>query len=159
MKEICQLLKIGDHAPQFESTDEKGNRVDSDSLKGQKFVLYFYPRDSTPGCTKEACSIRDNYQIFQHRKIPVFGVSGGSEQSHQRFKEKHNLPFPLLMDQDHSLAKKYSVYKWPKRVARITFLIDEKGIIEGIFGGDYGIEKVKTSEHANQIIDFWQLTK
>ena len=153
------MLTIGDQAPQFDTIDEKGNRVDSDSLRGRKFVLYFYPRDSTPGCTKEACSIRDNYQSFQDRDIPVFGVSGGSERSHQRFKEKHSLPFPLLMDQDYSLAKKYSAYGWPKRVSRITFLIDEQGIIEGIFGGSNGIDKVKTSEHAIQIIDFWKLTK
>ncbi|MFW9854814.1 MAG: peroxiredoxin [Candidatus Thorarchaeota archaeon] len=152
------MLKIGDTAPSFETTDEEGNQVDSDLLKGKKFVLYFYPRDSTPGCTKEACSIRDNYQIFQKQGIPIFGVSGGSEKSHQRFKEKNSLPFPLLMDQDLSLAKKYGVYKKPMRVTRVTFLIDEKGTIEGIFGGDHGIEKVNTSEHANQIINFWELS-
>ena len=85
------------------------------------------------------------------------GVSGGSAQSHQKFVTKYNLPFPLLMDEKYELAKKFGTYKRGKRVARVTFLINKEGIIEGIFGGDEGIDKVNTAKHAEQIIDFWKL--
>ncbi|MFX0184712.1 MAG: peroxiredoxin [Candidatus Hodarchaeota archaeon] len=151
------MLKIGDFAPSFKVETSSGQSVSSEKLKGQRFVLYFYPRDNTPGCTKEACSIRDNYQYFQNQEIPVYGVSGGSVQSHQKFIGKHNLPFPLLMDEKLELARKFGAYKRGNRVARITFLINENGKIEGIFGGDQGIEKVQTKEHAQQIISFWKL--
>ncbi|UCE14845.1 MAG: peroxiredoxin, partial [Candidatus Heimdallarchaeota archaeon] len=136
------MLKIGDVAPSFETVTESGDKVSSESLKGQKYILYFYPKDNTPGCIKEACSIRDNYQVFQASGIPVFGASGGSPQSHQKFITKYNLPFPLLMDEKLQLAKKFGAYKRGNRVSRITFLVDEKGIIEAIFGGPEGIEKV-----------------
>ncbi|MFX0052603.1 MAG: peroxiredoxin [Candidatus Hodarchaeota archaeon] len=151
------MLKIGDVAPNFETETSSGQPMSSEKLGGQRFVLYFYPKDNTPGCTIEACSIRDNYQYFLSQNIPVFGVSGGSSQSHQKFIEKYSLPFPLLMDEKLEIAKKFNAYKKGNRVARITFLIDENGIIEGIFGGDQGIEKVKTKEHAHQIIKFWKL--
>ena len=149
-------LEIGDEAPEFETTTQSGEPVSSDLLKGKKFVLYFYPRDNTPGCTKEACSRRDNYQSFLDQDILVYGSSGGTAQSHQKFIHKYNLPFPLLMDKKLELAKKFGAYKRGNRVARITFLIDEEGLIEGIFGVA-GHEKVKTSEHAEQIIQFWKL--
>lgn len=151
------MLKIGDIAPSFETITESGETVSSESLKGQKFVLYFYPKDNTPGCAKEACSIRDNYQVFQDNGIPVFGASGGSVQSHQKFITKYNLPFPLLMDENLELVKKFGAYKRGNKVSRITFLINEDGVIEGIFGGIEGIDKVKTSEHSQQIINFWDL--
>lgn len=151
-----KMLRISDVAPSFKTTTESGETVSSETLRGQKYVLYFYPRDNTPGCTKEACSIRDNYQVFQNNGIKVFGASGG--RSHQKFIEKYNLPFPILMDEKLELAKKFGAYKRGNRVSRITFLIDENGEIEGIFGGNEGVDKVKTSVHAQQIIDFWKLS-
>ncbi len=149
------MLRIGDVVPPFKASLESGDIVSSEILKGQKYVLYFYPRDNTLGCTKEACSIRDNYQVFQNNGIKVFGASGGK--SHQKFISKYNLPFPILIDEKLELAKKFGAYKRGNRVSRISYLIDENGKIEGIFGGKEGIDKVKTSVHAQQIIDFWEL--
>ena len=151
------MLKIGNQIPKFNTTTESGVTVDSETLVGKKFVIYFYPRDNTPGCTKEACSIRDSYSRFLEKDIPVYGVSGGKAKSHQKFKDKYNLPFPLLMDENLVIAKLFDAYKRGNRVARITYLIDEKGNVEGIFGGSEGIDKVKSNEHASQIIDFWKL--
>lgn len=148
------ILEIGEKAPKFETTTQKAEEISSDSLKGKKFVLYFYPRDNTPGCIKEACSIRDDYQSFLNNGISVFGVSGGNSASHQKFIDKFSLPFPLLMDERFELAKKFGAYKRGNRVARISFLINEEGIIEGIFGLK-GHDKVKTAEHAQQILEFW----
>jgi peroxiredoxin Q/BCP len=158
------MLKVGDAIPDFETTDESGNAFSTSDLRGKKFVLYFYPKDDTPGCTAEACSIRDSYQMFLGSGIPIFGISGGDVKSHVKFKEKYDLPFPLLMDENYEVAKKYEVYK-PKKilgkellgVQRITFLIDEEGKIEGVFGGPEGHEKVKSSKHASQIASFWGL--
>ncbi|MFX1282828.1 MAG: peroxiredoxin [Promethearchaeota archaeon] len=151
------MLKIGDDTPSFKVKTESGVIISSESLKGHKYVLYFYPKDNTPGCTKEACSIRDNYQVFLNKGIKVFGSSGGTSKSHQKFIDRYNLPFPLLMDENLELAKKFGTYKRGNRVSRITFLIDENGKIEGIFGGNEGLDKVRTAEHAQQIIDFWSL--
>lgn len=158
------MLKVGDKAPKFMTSDEEGNPFSLDGFRGRKLVIYFYPKDFTPGCTAEACSIRDSYTLFQNSGIPIFGISGGDAESHQKFREKHNLPFPILMDEDYSIAKLYEVYKPMKilgkellGVKRVTFLIDEEGNIEGIFGGDEGLDKVKSSEHANQILNFWGL--
>lgn len=149
-------LQIGDIAPEFETLTQSSEEVSSMVNKGKKYVLYFYPKDNTPGCIKEACSIRDNYQTFLNNDIPVYGVSGGNAQSHQKFIDKFNLPFPLLMDEKYDLAKKFGAYKRGNRVARITYLINEEGIIEGIFGTE-GQEKVKAAEHSNQITQFWKL--
>jgi len=158
------MLKIGDKAPNFTTTTESGDKFKLSSLKGKKVFLYFYPKDNTPGCQAEACSIRDNYAAFEKSDIPVFGVSGGTAKSHLSFKEKNNLPFPLLMDEEFEIAKLYGVYVTKKMygkeylgIERTTFLIDEKGKIEGIFGGPEGIEKVETKTHADQIIKFWNL--
>lgn len=147
-------LEIGNKAPKFKTTTQEAEEISSDSLKGKKFVLYFYPKDNTPGCIKEACSIRDDYQSFLNNGISVFGVSGGNSASHQKFIDKFSLPFPLLMDEKLELAKKFGAYKRGNRVARISFLINEEGIIEGIFGLK-GHDKVKTAEHAQQILEFW----
>ncbi len=149
-------LKIGDVAPEFETTTQSNESVSSQGNIGKKYVLYFYPKDNTPGCIKEACSIRDNYNTFLDNDIPVYGVSGGKAQSHQKFIDKFNLPFPLLMDEKFELAKKFGAYKRGNKVARITYLINEEGIIEGIFGTE-GQEKVKAAEHSTQIISFWKL--
>ena len=124
-------LEIGKKAPEFETITESEERVSSELLKGKKYVLYFYPRDNTPGCTKEACSIRDSYQAFLNQNILVYGASGGNVKSHQKFITKYYLPFPLLMDEKLELAKKFGAYKRGNRVARITYLIDEEGKIEG----------------------------
>ena len=158
------MLKIGDKAPDFKTTTESGEEVKLSSFKGKKVFLYFYPKDNTPGCQAEACSIRDNFEVFEKSGIPVFGVSGGSDKSHKSFKDKNNLPFPLLMDEEFEIAKLYDVYTTKKMygkeymgIERTTFLIDENGKVEGIFGGPEGIEKVKTKEHADQVIKFWDL--
>jgi thioredoxin-dependent peroxiredoxin len=158
------MLKIGDKAPNFTTTTESGDKIKLSSFKGKKVFLYFYPKDNTSGCQAEACSIRDSFDVFKKSDIPVLGVSGGTEKSHKSFKEKNNLPFPLLMDEEFEIAKLYDVYQTKKMygkeyqgIVRTTFLIDEKGKIEGIFGGPEGIEKVKTKTHADQIIKFWDL--
>ncbi|MGY5880174.1 MAG: thioredoxin-dependent thiol peroxidase [Candidatus Thorarchaeota archaeon] len=158
------MLKIGDRAPDFTTTTENGDKVKLSSFKGKKVFLYFYPKDNTSGCQAEACSIRDSFDVFEKSDIPVLGVSGGTQKSHQSFKDKNNLPFPLLMDEEYEIAKLYDVYQTKKMygkeylgIVRTTFLIDEKGKIEGIFGGPEGIEKVKTKTHADQIIKFWEL--
>lgn len=158
------MLKIGDKAPDFITTTESGEKVKLSDYKGKKIFLYFYPKDNTTGCKAEACSIRDSYEVFEKSDIPVFGVSGGTVKSHKSFSEKNNLPFPLLMDEEFEIAKLYDVYQTKKMygkeylgIVRTTFLIDEKGVIEGIYGGPEGIEKVKTKEHADQVIKFWNL--
>ncbi len=158
------MLKVGDKAPSFTTTTESGEKIKLTDYKGKKVFLYFYPKDNTSGCQAEACSIRDRYEVFENSDIPVLGVSGGNVKSHQSFKDKNNLPFPLLMDEEFEIAKLYGVYKTKKMygkeylgIERTTFLIDEKGKIEGIFGGPEGIEKVKTKEHADQVIKFWEL--
>jgi peroxiredoxin Q/BCP len=158
------MLKAGDKAPSFSTTTENGEKFRLSAFKGKKVFLYFYPKDNTTGCQQEACSIRDRYDVFKKSDIPVFGVSGGDAKSHQSFRNKNNLPFPLLMDEDFEIAKLYDVYKKKSMygkeymgIERTTFLIDENGKIEGIFGGPEGIEKVNTKEHADQVIDFWKL--
>ena len=158
------MLRVGDKAPDFMTTTESGEKFQLSALRGKKVFLYFYPKDDTPGCQQEACSIRDSYRVFERASIPVFGVSGGNAKSHQSFKSKNSLPFPLLLDEDFGIAKLYDVYQKKSMygreymgIERTTFLIDEKGKIEGIFGGSEGIEKVNTAEHANQVIKFWNL--
>ena len=158
------MLKIGDKAPDFTTTTESGGKIKLSNFKGKKVFLYFYPKDNTSGCKAEACSIRDSYEVFERSDIPVFGVSGGTAKSHKSFKDKNNLPFPLLMDEEFEIAKLYDVYQTKTMygkeylgIVRTTFLIDEKGIIEGIYGGPEGTEKVKTKEHADQVIKFWDL--
>ncbi len=158
------MIKIGDKAPVFRTMTESGEDFHLGAHKGKKVFLYFYPKDNTPGCKAESCSIRDSYNVFTENNIPVFGVSGGTSKSHLSFRETNDLPFPLLMDEEFKIAELYDVYK-PKRmygkeylgIVRTTFLIDEDGKVEGIFGGPEGIEKVKTKEHAEQVIKFWGL--
>ena len=158
------MLKIGDKAPDFTTTTESGETVKLSSLKGKKVFIYFYPKDNTPGCQAESCSIRDNYKVFEKSDIPVFGISGGTAKSHKSFIDKNDLPFPLLIDEEFEIAKLYDVYQTKKMygkeylgIVRTTFLINEKGLVEGIFGGPEGIEKVKTKTHADQVIKFWEL--
>ena len=155
------MLQIGDAAPDFETEDDEGKRFKLSDYKGQKLVLYFYPKDFTPGCTAEACSIRDSYQLFEGSGSPIFGVSGGTAELHQKFRRKNGLPFNILTDEDLSIAKLYDAYSRLNilgvGVKRITYLIDEAGKIEAIFGGSEGIDKVRSTKHAEQLVEFWGL--
>jgi len=148
------MLKEGTVAPDFTVKDENGETVSLKDLRGQRVVLYFYPKDDTPGCTKEACSFRDAFAEYKKRKIKVLGVSLDSEASHKKFATKHKLPFTLLADTDHAISDAYGVYGQKKFmgrsylvVNRITFLIDEKGKIKKVF------EKVKPEDHASEVLD------
>ena len=147
------MIKEGDDAPDFESRDADGNRIKLSGLRGQKVVLYFYPKDDTPGCTKEACSFRDAHSVFERDGIRVLGVSLDDERSHQNFAAKYQLPFTLLADTDRSVAEAYGVYgeqqfmgKKYMGVSRKTFLIDEQGKIKKIFN------KVNVEEHADEVL-------
>lgn len=146
-------LKIGDQAPDFSVNDQQGNPVSLRSLRGKKVVLYFYPKDQTPGCTAEACNLRDNYKALQKQGYEVLGVSTDDEKSHQKFIAKEKLPFTLLADVNKTLHHQYGTWveksMYGRRymgTARITFVIDEKGVISNI------IEKVDTKNHAVQIL-------
>ncbi len=146
-------LKIGDVAPNFDSIDEKGNTVKLSDYKGKKLVLFFYPKASTPGCTVEACNLRDNYQTFLAKGYAIVGVSADSAKRQQNFSTKNELPFPLLVDEDKSVINAFGVWG-PKKfmgreydgIHRTTFVIDENGIIEEV------ITKVKTKEHTKQLL-------
>jgi peroxiredoxin Q/BCP len=146
-------LKAGDKAPSFKTTNQDGKEISLDSLKGKKVVLYFYPKDSTPGCTMQACNLRDNYEALQKANYVVLGVSADTEKLHKRFIEKQSIPFDLLMDEDKTIIQAYGVWGLKKfmgrefdGIHRTTFLIDEEGIIEEV------IMKVKTKDHTNQIL-------
>ena len=146
-------LKAGDQAPNFETIDHNGKKITLKGLKGKKVVLYFYPKDNTPGCTLQACNLRDNIELLKKANYTVLGVSNDNQKSHLKFIEKHELPFNLLMDEDKVIVKSYGVYgekKFMGRVYdgihRITFVIDEDGIIEKV------IDKVKTKDHTAQIL-------
>ena len=146
-------LKIGDQAPNFQSTDQDGNVISLSNYKGKKLVLFFYPKASTPGCTVEACNLRDNYQRFQSLGYEILGVSADSAKRQSNFKNKYNFPYPLLADEDKTVINAFGVWG-PKKfmgreydgIHRITFVIDENGMVEDV------ITKVKTKEHTEQIL-------
>ncbi|HKK63808.1 MAG TPA: thioredoxin-dependent thiol peroxidase [Bacteroidales bacterium] len=145
-------LKIGDQAPAFSGHDQNGNLITSEQFKGKKLVLYFYPKDNTPGCTSEACDLRDNYERFLQKGYAIVGVSPDSQKSHQNFIKKYDLPFDLISDVDKKILKDYNAWgekkmygKTYEGVLRKTFIISEEGKIENIF------DKVKTKEHTKQI--------
>ena len=149
-----QKLKIGEKAPEIEAKDQNGNLIKLTDFKNNKVILYFYPKDNTPGCTAEACNLRDNYELFQTKGFKIIGVSADNEKSHLKFIEKFNLPFPLIADTDKKICKAYGV--WGKKkfmgkeyegINRTTYVISENGIIEDI------IDKVDTKNHTNQIIN------
>jgi peroxiredoxin Q/BCP len=147
-------LKEGQQAPEFTGTDQDGNTVTLSQYKGQKVVLYFYPKDDTPGCTTEACDFRDNYAGLKSRGIIVLGVSVDDEKSHQKFAAKHSLPFTLLADTDQSIVTAYGVWgeknmygKKYMGTNRTTFLINEEGIISHI------ISKVDTKNATAQVLE------
>ncbi|WP_298740965.1 thioredoxin-dependent thiol peroxidase [uncultured Chitinophaga sp.] len=149
-------LKEGDKAPAFKGVDQNGNKISLAGLKGKKVVLYFYPHDNTPTCTDQACNLRDNYQVLLQQGFTVIGVSTDGQKSHQKFAKKHELPFPLLPDEDLQIVSAYGVWGEKKFMGRIfdgthrtTFLINEKGIIEKI------IDKPHSKTHAQEILEIW----
>jgi peroxiredoxin Q/BCP len=146
-------LKPGMIAPYFEGIDQNGNKITSNDLLGRKVVLYFYPKDDTPGCTKEACNLRDNYQRLQDAGYTIIGVSADDQDSHKKFIEKYNLPFSLIADTDKNIIRAFDV--WGKKqfmgkvfegIIRTTFVIDENGIITDV------ITSVDVENHAQQIL-------
>ncbi len=146
-------LKEGDKAPDFAVSDAEGKTVRLKDLRGKKVALYFYPKDDTPGCTKEACSFRDSFAKFKRRGIEVLGVSLDNERSHQKFAEKYGLPFRLLADTGRKVSEAYGTYGEKKFMGRkymgnnrMTFLIDESGKIKKIFS------KVKPEDHADEVL-------
>ena len=146
-------LKVGDKAPEFSSFNQNGENISLKDFSGKNIILYFYQRDNTPGCTAQACNLRDNYKQLQENGYIVLGVSSDSVKSHDKFIKKHDLPFDLIADEDKSIHKLYGTWIEKKMygkvymgTARRTFIIDENGMIKEI------IEKVKTKEHTQQII-------
>ncbi|MDA0685978.1 MAG: thioredoxin-dependent thiol peroxidase [Bacteroidetes bacterium] len=146
-------IQIGQAAPDFSANNQNGKALTLGDFKGKKLVLYFYPKDDTPGCTAEACSLRDHYQTFLGQGYAILGVSPDNEAKHQKFIAKYELPFDLLADTDHAVAEAYGV--WVEKsmygrqymgIARTTFVIDENGIMADI------IQKVNTKEHGPQLL-------
>lgn len=151
-----KILGIGDTIPSILGMDQDGNTVKASDYAGKKLVLYFYPKDNTPGCTAEACSFRDNFHELRKAGYDILGVSVDDQKSHKKFIEKNQLPFPLISDTARSLAEIFGV--WGEKtlagrkymgIFRTTFLIDEKGVIERIISS----KEIKTKEHAQQILN------
>ncbi|WP_343688736.1 thioredoxin-dependent thiol peroxidase [Chitinophaga sp.] len=150
-------LKEGDKAPIFKGVDQSGNKVSLSDLKGKKVILYFYPKDMTPGCTAQACNLRDNYTDLLKKGYAVVGVSTDGEKSHQKFAEKYDLPFPLLADEDRKIVEQYGVWGEKKFMGKVydgthrtTFLINENGVIDKI------ISKPDTKNHTEEILEIWK---
>ncbi len=148
------MVEEGKPAPDFELTSDEGNSVRLSELRGQPVVVYFYPKDDTPGCTTQACGIRDNYDAFGERGAVVLGISPDDESSHVKFKQKYGLPFTLLADPDHKVADEYGV--WGERslygkkymgIERSTFVIDREGNVSKV------MRRVKPDTHAQQVLD------
>ncbi|MBO6533399.1 MAG: thioredoxin-dependent thiol peroxidase [Allomuricauda sp.] len=147
------MLKVGDKVPDFSAKDQDGNTINLSDYKGKKLVVFFYPKANTPGCTAEACNLRDNYKELQAQGYELLGVSADSEKKQSNFKEKYDFPFPLLADEDHTVINAFGVWG-PKKfmgkeydgIHRTTFIVDGNGVVENV------IEKVKTKDHAAQIL-------
>ena len=153
------MLKTGEKAPQFTLPDKEGNPVSLSDFLGKKVVLYFYPKDNTPGCTRQACAFAGAYSGFKERNVEVIGVSKDSEKSHAGFAAKHDLPFILLSDPELTAIQAYDVWKEKKLygkvsmgVVRSTYVIDEDGVIEKVF------EKAKPDTNAQEILDYLDRT-
>lgn len=149
-------LTEGATAPDFTINDQNGNPVSLHDFKGKKIALYFYPKDDTPGCTAQACNLRDNIALLKKKKVVVLGVSIDTEKKHKKFEDKYSLPFTLLADPERQLVELYGVWGEKKFMGRtymgthrVTFLINEEGIIEHI------IDKVDTKNHTAQILELW----
>ncbi len=147
-------FKAGDKAPSFEGVNQNGEKISLNDFKGKKLILYFYPKDNTPGCTAESCNLNDNYEMWLNKGYDVVGVSPDNEKSHVKFIEKFGLKFNLIADTEHKILEDYGA--WGEKsmygrkymgVLRTTYVIDENGVIEAVF------EKVKTKDHTNQIIE------
>jgi peroxiredoxin Q/BCP len=148
------ILKEGELAPAIEAVDQQGEKITLEEYRGKKVVLYFYPKDDTPGCTAEACDLRDNYSRFLKEGFEIIGVSADSEKSHQKFVSKYKLPFRLISDVDKKVLQDYGAWGEKKMygktymgILRKTYIINEEGYVEKI------IEKVKTKEHSKQIFE------
>lgn len=146
------MVKVGQKAPEFSGETQNG-KISLSDYKGKKVVLYFYPKDDTPGCTANACNFRDNFELLTNEGLHIIGVSPNTMQSHDKFANKYSLPFPLIADTDKSIAKSYGVWGLKKfmgrdyeGILRTTFIINEEGIVE------YVIEKVDTKESTKQIL-------
>ena len=147
-------LQIGDAIPKFTAVDQNENSISLSDFKGNKSIVFFYPRANTPGCTAEACNLRDNYKALQDRGYQLFGVSADTPKKQKNFADKYELPFTLIADEDKSVINAFGVWG-PKKfqgrdydgIHRTTFLIDEKGVVEKV------ISKVKTKDHAAQILE------
>jgi peroxiredoxin Q/BCP len=151
---MTALLSKGAKAPSISGKDQNGNNISLKDFQGSKLVLYFYPKDNTPGCTTQSCNLRDNYKLLEEHGFKILGVSVDDEKSHQKFISKFELPFPLVADTDHKWVEAFGV--WGEKsmygrkymgTYRVTYLIDEKGVITDV------IEKVKTADHTQQILD------
>ena len=149
-------LKEGQKAPSFEGIDQNNHKIKPGDFSGKKVILYFYPKDNTPGCTAEACNLRDNYEDLLKKGFKVIGVSPDNEKSHLGFAGKYSLPFPLIADPEKKILSSYGACGEKKMygmtvtgVIRTTFIIDEKGIIEKIFS------KVDTAKHTEQILKLY----
>jgi len=149
-------LKEGSPAPMFEGVDQNGKRISLKEFRGKKVILYFYPKDDTPGCTAQACNLRDNYEQLIKLGYQVIGVSTDSVQSHKKFEDKYELPFPLIADEDKKIVEDYKVWGEKKFMGktyigtnRTTFLIDENGVLRKI------ITKPDTKNQTQQVLDAW----
>ncbi len=147
-----KMLEEGDKIPSFETVNQNGEKVTHEDLMGTKTVLYFYPKDNTPGCTAEACDLRDNYKKWQEMGYQIYGVSADSVKKHQNFIEKYDLPFPLLADESKEVIEAFGVWGQKKfmgkefdGIHRTTFVINSAGVIDKV------IKKVKTKDHSNQL--------
>lgn len=146
-------LQVGSKAPDFEGVDQDNNTIKLSDLRGKKVVIYFYPKDNTPGCTAQSCNLRDNYEMLQARGYEVLGISSDSVKSHKKFQDKYELPFSLIADESKEIHNLYGTWAEKKNFGKVymgtvrtTFIIDEEGAITEI------IKKVKTKEHTAQII-------
>lgn len=150
-------LSPGDKAPKFKGTDQSGNTVQLSDFSGSKLIIYFYPKDNTPGCTAEACNLRDNYSLLMEKGFRIVGVSADSVKSHKGFAEKFDLPFPLIADTDKEIIRAFGIWG-PKKfmgrtfdgIHRYTFVIDGNGVVEKVF------DKVDTKNHTDQILNAYQ---
>ncbi|SDI91031.1 peroxiredoxin Q/BCP [Chryseobacterium taeanense] len=148
------MLKVGDQLPQFEGTNQDGATIDSKNLIGKKLVVFFYPKANTPGCTAEACNLRDNYAELKKQGFQLLGVSADAVKSQKNFSEKYELPFDIIADETRDIIEKFGVWQLKKfmgrefmGIVRTTFVFDENGICTEV------IEKVKTKDHASQILE------
>jgi len=147
-------LKVGDKVPNFSAMDQDGNSIQFNDYHGKKLVVFFYPKASTPGCTMEACNLRDNYELLQQNGFELLGVSADNQKRQTNFRKKYNFPFPLLADENKEVIRVFGVWGLKKfmgreydGIHRKTFLIDEKGVVMRV------IDKVKTRSHASQILE------